>query len=302
MKELFAPGHRACAGCGATIAVRQVLDAAGENVICTNATGCLEVTTTPYPHTAWGVPWIHVAFENSAAVASGIDAAYNSFIKKGLLKEKPYIIAFGGDGGTFDIGLQALSGMLERGHNVLYVCYDNEAYMNTGIQRCSSTPIGAATTTSPPGKFSIGESRRKKPIAMIAAAHDIPYVATACIAFPADLKKKVKKALKNTPSFLHIFAPCPTGWRTPSEKTVEIARLAVETGVFPLYEITSDAPLIPKITKKRKEGKMVEEYLQLQGRFRHLFKPKKRDDVIQKIQKEVDEKWKWLEGLNEMAR
>ncbi|RLF55386.1 MAG: pyruvate synthase subunit beta [Thermoplasmata archaeon] len=300
-ESLLAPGHRACAGCGPAIAIRQLLEAAGKNTIIVQATGCMEVTTTPYPQTAWKVPWIHVAFENAAAVASGIEAAYKAMISKGVIpKEKmPNIIALAGDGGTFDIGIQALSGMLERGHKVLYVCYDNEAYMNTGIQRSSATPLGAATTTSPAGKVIPGKMTRKKPIAMIAAAHDIPYVATASIAYPADFKNKVKKALSvDGPSFIHVFAPCPTGWRFGTEQTVELARLAVETGVFVLYEITEENPLKPIITKKLKHRKPVEEYLKVQGRFRHLFKPVKRQDIIDKIQEEVDRKCK-LFGVDE---
>ncbi len=293
VESLLAPGHRACAGCGPAIAIRQLLEAAGKNTIIVEATGCMEVTTTPYPQTAWKVPWLHVAFENAAAAASGVEAAYRAMIAKGIIpKDKmPNIIALAGDGGTFDIGIQALSGMLERGHKVLYVCYDNEAYMNTGIQRSSATPLGAATTTSPAGKVIPGKMTRKKPIAMIAAAHDIPYVATASIAYPADFKNKVKKALSvDGPSFIHVFAPCPTGWRFGTEQTVELARLAVETGVFVLYEITEENPLKPIITKKLKDRKPVEEYLKIQGRFRHLFKPVKRQDIIDKIQKEVDRK------------
>jgi len=300
-ESLLAPGHRACAGCGPAIAIRQLLEAAGKNTIIVEATGCMEVTTTPYPQTAWKVPWLHVAFENAAAAASGVEAAYKAMISKGLIpKDKmPNIIALGGDGGTFDIGIQALSGMLERGHKVLYVCYDNEAYMNTGIQRSSATPFGAATTTSPAGKVIPGKMTRKKPIAMIAAAHDIPYVATASIAYPADFKNKVKKALSvDGPSFIHVFAPCPTGWRFGTEQTVELARLAVETGVFVLYEITQESPLKPIITKKLKDRKPVEEYLKMQGRFRHLFKPVKRQDIIDKIQEEVDRKCK-LFGVDE---
>ena len=300
-ESLLAPGHRACAGCGPAIAIRQLLEAAGKNTIIVEATGCMEVTTTPYPQTAWKVPWLHVAFENAAAAASGVEAAYKAMISKGLIpKDKmPNIIALGGDGGTFDIGIQALSGMLERGHKVLYVCYDNEAYMNTGIQRSSATPLGAATTTSPAGKVIPGKMTRKKPIAMIAAAHDIPYVATASIAYPADFKNKVKKALSvDGPSFIHVFAPCPTGWRFGTEQTVELARLAVETGVFVLYEITQENPLKPIITKKLKDRKPVEEYLKIQGRFRHLFKPVKRQDIIDKIQEEVDRKCK-LFGVDE---
>ncbi|HEB37087.1 MAG TPA: pyruvate synthase subunit beta [Thermoplasmatales archaeon] len=293
IESLLASGHRACAGCGPAIAIRQLLDAAGKNTIVVEATGCMEVTTTPYPQTAWKVPWLHVAFENAAAAASGVEAAYKAMISKGIIsKDKmPNIIALAGDGGTFDIGLQALSGMLERGHKILYVCYDNEAYMNTGIQRSSATPFGAATTTSPAGKVIPGKMTRKKPIAMIAAAHDIPYVATASIAYPVDFKNKVKKALSiDGPSVIHVFAPCPTGWRFGTEQTVELARLAVETGVFVLYEITEENPLKPIITKKLKDRKPVEEYLKIQGRFRHLFKPVKRQDIIDKIQKEVDRK------------
>ncbi len=292
-ESLLASGHRACAGCGPAIAIRQILEASGPNTIVVNATGCMEVTTTPYPHTAWKVPWLHVAFENAAAAASGVEAAYKAFRIKGKIPEdkKPNIIALGGDGGTFDIGLQALSGMLERGQNILYVCYDNEAYMNTGIQRSSATPFGAATTTSPAGKIIPGKTRRKKPIAMIAAAHDIPYVATANIAYPADLKKKVKKALEvDGPAFIHVFAPCPTGWRYGTEQTVELARLAVETGIFVLYEITNENPMKPVVTKQLAKRKPVEEYLKLQGRFRHLFKPEKNQDIIDKIQSDVDRK------------
>jgi len=297
LESLLAPGHRACAGCGPAIAIRQILEAAGKNTIVVEATGCMEVTTTPYPQTAWQIPWLHVAFENAAAAASGVEAAYKALIAKGKIsKDKmPNIIALAGDGGTFDIGLQALSGMLERGHKVLYVCYDNEAYMNTGIQRSSATPFLAHTTTSPAGTVIPGKMSRKKPIAMIAAAHDIPYVATANIAFPADLKKKVKKALTvDGPSFIHLFAPCPTGWRFGTEQTVELARLAVETGVFILYEITNEEPLKPVVTKYLTDRKPVEEYLKIQGRFRHLFKPKKRQDLIDKIQAEVDRKCQWI--------
>ncbi|HEX08207.1 MAG TPA: pyruvate synthase subunit beta [Thermoplasmatales archaeon] len=294
-ESLLAPGHRACAGCGPAIAIRQILEASGPNTIVVEATGCMEVTTTPHPYTAWKVPWLHVAFENAAAAASGVEAAYKALRAKGAISKdkKPNIIALAGDGGTFDIGMQALSGMLERGHNVLYVCYDNEAYMNTGIQRSSATPFGAATTTSPAGKVIPGKMRRKKPIAMIAAAHDIPYVATASIGYPADLKKKVKKALEvDGPTFLHVFAPCPTGWRYGTEQTVELAKLAVETGIFVLYEITDENPLKPIVTKQLVKRKPVEEYLKTQGRFRHLFKPEKRQDIIDKIQADVDKKCK----------
>ena len=231
------------------------------------------------------IPWIHVAFENAAAVAAGIDSA---LVATGN-REGVNVFAFAGDGGTFDIGFQALSGMAERGHKVIYVVYDNEAYMNTGIQRCSSTPYGATTTTSPSGKYSIGEKKKKKPIAHIMAAHDIPFVATATIAYHADLKRKVKKACEyGGPCFIHVFAPCPTGWRHGSDETIQISRLAVETGVFVLWEMEGGYdPENLKVTKKPKERKPVIEYLKTQRRFRHLMKM---PEELEKIQREVDEK------------
>lgn len=283
--ELFVSGHRGCAGCGMAAAVRMVLQEAGPNTIIANATGCLEVMTTGYPESAWKVPWIHAAFENAAAVASGVDVA----LKKLGKREGVNVLAFAGDGGTFDIGFQALSGMLERGHDITYVVFDNEAYMNTGIQRCSSTPPYASTTTSPAGKVIPGKQGRKKPIANIVAAHDIAYTATATIAYPADLKKKVRKALDSKgPSFIHILSPCPTGWRYPSELTVEISRLAVETGIFVLWEQEGGNLKNRKVTCPPPEKRRpVEEYFKLQRRFRHLLKM---PDKIAEIQKEVDEK------------
>ena len=282
-KEWYASGHRGCAGCGEMNAVRQVLLAAGGNSVVACCTGCLEVSSTGFPETAWEVPFIHAAFENSAAVASGVEVALKA---KGR-KEGVNVFAFGGDGGTFDIGFQALSGMLERGHDVTYVCFDNEAYMNTGIQRCSSTPYGASTTTSPAGKISIGEQRKKKPLALICAAHGVPYVATACISFQKDLEKKVKKCISMPgPKFLHIFAPCPTGWRHGSDTTIEIGKLAVQTGMFILWECENGDLQNIKVTKKIKDRKPVEEYMKMQGRYRHVMK---QPDVIAEIQKQVDE-------------
>lgn len=283
--ELFVSGHRGCAGCGMATAVRMVLQEAGPNTVVANATGCLEVMTTAYPETAWKIPWIHAAFENAAAVASGIDVAFKKLGKRDGVN----ILAFAGDGGTFDIGFQALSGMLERGHKITYVVFDNEAYMNTGIQRCSSTPPYASTTTSPAGKIILGKQGRKKPIANIVAAHDIAYTATTTIAFPRDLRNKVKKALAaDGPSFIHIFSPCPTGWRYPSEMTVELSRMAVETGIFVPWELEGGDLSNMKVTCRPKDKrKPVEEYFKLQGRFRHLLK---NPDIIARIQKEVDEK------------
>jgi pyruvate ferredoxin oxidoreductase beta subunit len=285
-KELFASGHRACAGCGEPIAVRTILNQAGPDTVAVVCTGCLEVVSTGWPETAWEIPLVHAAFENAASVASGVEVALRK-----LGREDTKVIAFGGDGGTFDIGMQALSGMLERGHNITYVCLDNEAYMNTGIQRCSSTPYGASTTTSPAGKYSIGEDRPKKPLAAICAAHDIPYTATATIGYLNDLKAKVKKALEiKGPSFLHMFVPCPTGWKFSSDKTIEVSKLAVDTGIFVLWELEGNDFNSIKVTKKIRNRKPVTDYLKTQGRFRHLFKPEPRQDVIDKIQKDVDKK------------
>jgi NADPH-dependent glutamate synthase beta subunit-like oxidoreductase len=238
-EEPLSPGHRACQGCGEILALRQVMKALGHNVVVVSATGCMEIVTSPYPQSAWNVPWLHVAFENASAVVSGVESAYKALQRKGKIEPTDVVfLAYGGDGATADIGLQSLSGALERGHNFVYVCLDNEAYMNTGIQRSSSTPYGAMTTTSPPGKKSIGQATWKKNLPAIVAAHGIPYVATASPAFPVDLMNKVKKAASIPgPAYIHIFSPCPTGWRATPEASVELARLAVLSHVFPLYEV-----------------------------------------------------------------
>lgn len=286
--EPLSPGHRACQGCVEMLGLRLALKALGKNIIVASATGCMEIVTSPYPQTAWRVPWIHVAFENAAAVISGVEAAYKALIRKGKMEKKDVVfVAYGGDGGTADIGLQALSGALERGHNIVYLCLDNEAYMNTGIQRSSSTPYGAMTTTSPPGKKSIGQSTWKKNLPAIVAAHGIPYVATASPAYPLDLMNKVKKAaLVPGPAYVHIFAVCPTGWRHESNIAIEVARMAVATNVFPLYEVIDGKWIL---SRKNPKPKPVKEYLKLQRRFRHLT-----DDEIAKIQARVDQEWQAL--------
>jgi len=270
-EELFTHGHRACQGCGPAIALRHISKALGRNAIVVNATGCMEIIASPYPHSAWEIPWIHVAFENTAAVASGVESGIKVLKRKNKRfadKGKIAVLAIAGDGGTSDIGLQALSGALERGHDFIYICYDNEAYMNTGIQRSSATPYGASTTTSPAGSVVKGQVTWKKNMAAIAAAHDIPYVATATVAYPLDLYEKVKKANRvDGPAYLHILAPCPTGWRLAPNLCITISRLAVETGIFPLYEV-ADGEWI--LNYDPPELKDVREYLKLQGRFRHL--------------------------------
>ena len=304
--ELFSSGHRACAGCGPAIALRLIMKAARGPIIATNSTGCMEVVSTIYPYTSWKIPWIHTAFENVAANAAGIEAALKVMKKKGQLKyDHVDVVAFGGDGGTFDIGIQALSGAVERGHDFLYVLYDNEAYMNTGIQRSSGTPMGAWTTTSPAGKVIPGKTERKKPIADIMVAHEMPYVATASISHWKDLVVKARKGMEvNGPAFLHVFAPCPRGWRSETAKSVEIAGLAVQTCVFPLWEAEyGEYKLSPqsKAIARNPERKMpVEVYLKTQGRFRHLFKQENKH-VLEKIQSEVDRRWKKLLKACEIA-
>lgn len=257
-------GHRACQGCGEALAARLVMESAGPDVMVANATGCLEVFSTPWPQSAWRVPWIHSLFENSAAVASGMEAAMKA---KG---KNTKVLSFGGDGGTYDIGFQALSGMLERHHNVLYVTYDNEAYMNTGIQRSSSTPHAATTTTSPAGKERMGKRHLKKDLLSIIAAHHIPYAASASVAYPQDLQRKVRYAMGvEGPTFLVIHSPCPLGWRHDSALTIEVARRGVECGLFPLVELERGA--LTNIMPIR-NPRPVSDYLELQGRFAHLFR------------------------------
>lgn len=275
-EELLAPGHRGCAGCGAAIGVRLALKASGKNTVAVAATGCLEVMTTPYPETAWEIPFVHVAFENAGAVASGVERALKS---QG--KEDTHVIAFGGDGGSVDIGLQSISGAMERGHNITYICYDNEAYMNTGIQRSGATPWGASTTTSPSGSESFGEDRPKKNMPMIMAAHGIPYIATASISYPEDYMRKVKKAVETKgPAYIHLNQPCTTGWGFAASKTIEVGRLGVETGFWPLYEIENGEF---RVTYRPTERKPVVEYLKAQKRFKHLT-----ENEVQTIQDYVD--------------
>ncbi len=283
--EPLSPGHRACQGCGEVLALRQAMKAIGSNVVVCSATGCMEIITSPFPQTAWRVPWIHVAFENAAAVVSGVEAAYKAMNRKKIINQPEVtFLAYGGDGATADIGLQALSGALERGHNFVYLCLDNEAYMNTGIQRSSSTPFGASTTTSPPGRKSSGQATWKKNLPKIAVAHGIPYVATASPAYPVDLMNKVKKAsLVPGPAYVHIYSPCPTGWRCGLDESLEVARLAVETKVFPLYEVIDGKYFL---SRKPSNPRPITAYFKPQRRFRHL-----KEDEVAGIQSIVDDEY-----------
>jgi len=269
-KELLSAGHRACTGCAEVLAVRLMCKALGENTIIASATGCMEIVSSMYPTTAWEVPWIHVAFENAAAVAAGVEAGLAGLRKKGKIDDRYIkVVGMAGDGGTMDIGFQALSGAMERGHDMLFVCFDNEAYMNTGIQRSSGTPMGASTTTAPAGKMSSGQETWKKNMPEIMVAHGVPYVATACPSYPLDFIRKVEKA-KNIkgPSYIHCFSVCPTGWRCGSHLAIAMGRLAVETGVFPLYEVENGKYKVS--SEMPKKLKPVKDYFKGQGRFRHL--------------------------------
>jgi len=290
-KELLSGGHRACAGCAGATVVRQVLLAAGENTVASCSTGCIEVATTIYPYTAWRIPFIHNAFENSAATMSGVQTAYEFQKKMGLIDKDIKFIAFGGDGGTYDIGFQSLSGAMERGHNMLYVCYDNEAYMNTGIQRSSSTPRGAATSTSPAGTVIPGKQEFRKDLTACIIAHDIPFVAQASPSNWNDLITKVEKALSmEGPAFMNIIAPCHRGWRYEMPETMEIARMAVDTCFWPLFEVENGKW---KLNYKPKEKLPMRDWLQKQGRFRHLFRPEN-EHIIEELQAAVDKRWEDL--------
>lgn len=291
LEEPFSKGHRACQGCGEVLALRMAVKAIGMDFIAVSATGCMEIISSPYPQTAWEVPWLHVAFENAAAVASGVEAGLKALNRKGRIDSKDTkVVAFAGDGATLDIGFQALSGALERGHDFTYICLDNEAYMNTGVQRSSSTPYGAMTTTSPPGKKSKGQYTWKKNMPMIAAAHAVPYVATASPAYHLDLMNKVKKAVSIPgPAYIQIYSPCPTGWRCAPELSLETARQVVMSKVFPLYEVI-DGRFV--LTRDIKKPIPVAEYFKTQRRFRHLG-----EEDVAYIQKRVDEEWDKLMAL-----
>jgi pyruvate ferredoxin oxidoreductase beta subunit len=293
--DLFTSGHRACAGCGPAHVLRMVLKAIRGPTIVTEATGCMEVASSIYPYTSWAVPWLHTAFETAAANASGIDAAIKALGRKGKIKEHIDVIAIAGDGGTYDIGIQALSGAVERGHDFLFVLYDNEGYMNTGIQRSGGTPMGAATTTTPAGKIIPGKLQHKKPISDIMVAHNIEYVATASPYYWKDMLTKVRKGIEvNGPAFLHVFTTCPRGWRSEPAKSIEYTKLAVESCIFPLYEVingeyklSTPSKLIALAPQKKKP---VTDYLKGQGRFRHLFTPQNKK-VLDEIQRWTDERW-----------
>lgn len=280
-EEYFAVGHRACAGCGEAIGIRLITKAAGKNSILCMSTGCMEVVSTPYPETSWKLPWVHGAFENNSAIGSGVEAALKS-----LGREDTKVVVVGGDGASYDIGLGCTSGAFERGDNITYICTDNEAYMNTGIQRSGATPFGASTTTSPSGSQSIGKGEWKKDLMHILAAHGSPYLAQASVGYLPDAFQKLKKAMEtNGPTFVNLICTCVPGWRTDPAQTITVAKLAVDTGVAPIYEIIKGKH---KVTRPRDIEKLkpLEEYLKLQGRFKHLLKPENKEQ-LEGIQKRV---------------
>jgi len=292
--ERLTGGHRLCAGCGAGVAVRGVLRAlkVEDKAVIANATGCLEVSTFMYPYTAWKDSFIHSAFENAGATLSGVEGAYNALKRRGKIDDTYKFIAFGGDGGTYDIGFQSLSGAMERGHDMVYVCYDNGAYMNTGIQRSSATPRYADTTTSPIGKDSNGKVQSRKDLTAIIADHNIPYVAqTTFLGNMKDLHEKSEKAIYTEgAAFLNVLAPCPRGWRYSTEKLMEMCKLAVETCYWPLFEVINGEW---KLSYRPKNKLPITEFIKDQGRFAHLFKPGN-EYLIEEMQNEVDRRWEAL--------
>jgi len=294
-EDLLSGGHRACAGCTGSNILRQIMLTAGRDTVVGGATGCMEVVTTIFPYTAWKTPFIHSAFENAAATVSGAETAFRALKKRGELpvpREKINFIAFGGDGGTYDIGLQSLSGAMERGHNMLYVCYDNEAYMNTGIQRSGATPFGAHTSTAPAGKVKQGKDRHRKDLTKIMVAHNIPYVAQTTPFHWKDLQMKVRKALDvDGPAFLNILMPCTVGWGFDPALGMELAKMATDCNFWPLFEVENGEY---KLTYKPKADRTpIVEWLKTQVRFKHLFKPGN-EPLLEEIQRWVDDEQRKL--------
>jgi pyruvate ferredoxin oxidoreductase beta subunit len=300
MEDRLVAGHGLCLGCGIPLICKIVLRATEDPLIVANATGCLEVCTTIFPRTSWNVTWVHSAFENAAATIAGVETMYKALKNKGKIPadKKIKFLAIGGDGGTYDIGIQALSGAMERGHNIVYVCYDNNVYANTGGQRSSATPLGASATTAPSGSKSPGKTQRRKDLTQILVAHKIPYVAQASVHRWQDLYNKAKRAFEvEGPAFLNVLCLCPTEWKYEESKGIKLAQMAADTCVWPLYEVENGKY---KVNYKPKEKKSVLEWLKPQGRFRHLFK-EENSWMIEQIQAEVDKDWADLNKLAEIS-
>jgi len=298
--ERFEGAHLLCPGCAHGMIVREVINAAQGELLLSSGTGCLEVSTAVYPYTSWDVPWIHIGFENASTAVAGAEAMYNALKKKGKLystDKHPKFVAISGDGATYDIGFQFISGCFERGHNMMYVCLDNEVYANTGGQRSSSTPIGASTTTSPAGTVSYGKKVKKKPIVDVFGAHGIPYSAQVAPNKWKDMTKKLQKGFEvEGPVFINAMSACTTEWKFEPNQTVDVSDIAIDSCVFPLYEIIDGTKL--NITYRPKNKLPIRDYLGVQGRFKHLFK-KEFEHVIEEWQKEVDERWDYLQRREE---
>jgi pyruvate ferredoxin oxidoreductase beta subunit len=289
----LAGGHALCQGCGVPLVVRAVLNTFTKPVVVVNATGCLEVATTRFPATAWNVPWLHVAFENAAAVASGVESAQRALRRRHALaaEDEVAVVVFAGDGGTYDIGLQALSGALERGHRLLFVCYDNEAYMNTGVQRSGATPFGASTTTSPSGDVSFGKAQQRKDMTAIAVAHHVPYAAQAVASHWQDLSEKVERAAAaNGPAFLNVLTDCPVGWGHEPRLFKQVLDAAVDSLFWPLYEVVDGRY---RLTYQPDTVVPIEDWLTPQKRFAHLLRPENAG-LVEEIQRRVDADWEDL--------
>lgn len=292
-KNPLTAGHRMCQGCGAPSAFRLAFMGIDDPVVIVGATGCFEVSTTVYPFSAWQVPFIHTAFENAGAAVSGVQAAHKVLARKGLFRENIKFVAFGGDGGTYDIGLQALSGALERGHDFTYICYNNQGYMNTGAQRSGATPRHASASTSPAGSVVPGKLQSAKNLTEIVAAHNIPFVAQTTLADPIDLIGKVKRAVETPgPAFVNILVPCPLFWKIDPADQAEICKLAVDSKFWPVYEVIEGKY---SISYTPKNPVSVEAFLRPQGRYAHLFgKGVRREDLIARAQLDIDTEWEKL--------
>ncbi len=299
LDDKFVSGHGLCPGCGIPLMLRMVLRATEHPIVAVNATGCLEVCSSGFPYTAWKIPWMHSAFENAGATAAGIEAAYKALKRRGKLPggdKKIKIVAFGGDGGTYDIGLQSLSGAMERGHDIVYICYDNQSYANTGGQRSGATPYGASATTSPAGKKIPGKLQWRKNLTEIMAAHGI-YAAQASVSHWKDLFMKAQKAIEiDGPAFINVLIPCPTEWKTKPEDGVQLAKIAVDSKVWPLYEVENGKYKINYYPKKEVD---VVEWLKPQGRFAHMFRPGN-EWMIEEYRKRVNEEWERLVRLTKL--
>jgi len=289
-------GHRLCAGCPAPTIAKLAMMCSDKEVVVSNATGCLEVSTTIYPYSAWNTPWIHTAFENTAANIAGVEAAFHALKRKGLVDKDYRFMCIAGDGGTYDIGLQSLSGAIERGHKFVYICYDNEAYMNTGVQRSSATPLYAQTTTDPIGSARKGKQELRKNFTEIMIAHNMKYVAQTSLSNLNDFTTKMEKAFKatdHTAAFVNVLSPCVPGWGIKDDDAVRLSKIAADTCFWPLYEVEDGVYKLNYNPEETGKKLPIEEFLKMQSRFKHFFKSGN-EKLIEQFQKDVDTRWEQL--------